>query len=61
MKTGFGDVIVVLGLPALLALGLQPSPVIAAPVVTKIAAGYGDSLFIMSDGSLWGMGFSGEG
>jgi alpha-tubulin suppressor-like RCC1 family protein len=28
----------------------------AAPTVTKIAAGYGHSLFIKSDGSLWAMG-----
>src|SRR6266566_4769739 len=33
----------------------------AALTVTNIAAGYGHSLFLKSDGSLWAMGFNPEG
>jgi alpha-tubulin suppressor-like RCC1 family protein len=43
------------------ALLAQALVVGAQPVVTNIAAGLYDSLFIMSDGSLWGMGENGFG
>ena len=32
-----------------------------AQPVTKIAAGYGHSLFLKSDGSLWAMGYNYDG
>src|SRR6185369_16903767 len=32
-----------------------------AATVTKVAAGYYHSLFLKSDGSLWGMGYNGNG
>lgn len=34
---------------------------VAQPTVTQIAAGGSHSLFIMSDGSLWGMGYNADG
>ena len=36
---------------------IQPEPIVASGV-TAIAAGYNDSLFVMSDGSLWAMGYN---
>ena len=33
----------------------------SAPTVTKVAAGAGHTLFVESDGSLWGMGYNGYG
>ena len=50
-----------LGAPAGLAAGLVlmaacPSP---AQTVVRIAAGDNHSLFVKSDGSLWGMGYNG--
>jgi len=38
----------------------QPEPMVAGNV-TAIAAGYFHSLFLQSDGSLWGMGYNGYG
>ena len=48
-------------IPVLIALFLQAHLCGAQPVVTNIAAGLYHSLFIMSDGSLWGMGENGFG
>ena len=48
-------------IPVLIALFLQAILCGAQPVVTNIAAGLYHSLFIMSDGSLWGMGENGFG
>ncbi len=45
----------------LITLFLQAFTCGAQPVVTNIAAGLYHSLFIMSDGSLWGMGENGSG
>src|SRR5215469_7415847 len=56
MKTYFRHLTIALALPALLTLVLQPSTLLATPVVTQIATGQDHSLFVMSDGSLWGMG-----
>src|SRR5262249_17065497 len=41
---------------ALLVTGLMVAGQAAAQIVTNISAGYGHSLFLKSDGSLWGMG-----
>jgi hypothetical protein len=43
------------------AMLLSALPSRAATTVTKIAAGYEHSLFIKSDGSLWVMGYDGDG
>jgi alpha-tubulin suppressor-like RCC1 family protein len=56
MKTCFRHLIIAPALPMLLALDLQSSTMLATPVVTQIAAGENTSLYVMSDGSLWGMG-----
>jgi len=50
------------GLAVVITCVLQHSDAGAAPAVTAVAAGSGHSLFIRSDGSLWGMGanFDGE-
>jgi alpha-tubulin suppressor-like RCC1 family protein len=40
----------------LVLLLLEAVPAQAATTVTNIAAGVGHSLFVKSDGSLWGMG-----
>ena|SRR5258708_843450 len=46
---------------ALVLLLLQAGATQAATTVTKIATGYEHSLFLKSDGSLWGMGRNTEG
>ena len=43
-------------MPILLVLIFCSSAVFAAPTVTAVAVGYYHTLFIESDGSLWGMG-----
>jgi alpha-tubulin suppressor-like RCC1 family protein len=46
----------------LLATMLLPAVSSAAqPAVTKVATGENDTLFLKSDGSLWGMGYNDEG
>lgn len=42
----------------LISLALIPATSQAQPVVTKVAAGENDTLFMKNDGSLWGMGDS---
>jgi alpha-tubulin suppressor-like RCC1 family protein len=46
---------------ALATFSSQLSPVSAAPTVTKVSTGIDHTLFIESDGSLWGMGSSMQG
>jgi len=51
-------------IPKTLCIGLLALPAVAsfaAPTVTSISAGYAHVLFVESDGSMWGMGYTGDG